>query len=347
MPNPKARIHIFGKEEEWRAALAEVIDTHQLPIEYGGQAPALADTPFLPAVHQALDQNAIKVGGRRVEDFLATMPATADALPFSCISVSRAGARYNCGAGHYCRCCGKNNGHIDANGSANHGRSDGGLNEADVSNGESRLISNGRKKAADGKDNNDHDARRGRNSETFATAAAAQAERKQRGSPCPPQGGVCHGTNGGGGVDNGNVSLGDGEGKGVDVLVAVTSEAAAISTAAAAEGRNSSTRGNSNPRGGGESAGARGTHGGDLAWVLDTVPGARVVEGGVKWVLDVVPGARVAAVAAEAAAGAALGAASGAADVAGGYVDAVISEDTREAAVTAWNVTSFFAGWGV
>ena len=37
--------------------MAEGIDATQLPIEYGGTAPALADTPFLHAVHRALEKD--------------------------------------------------------------------------------------------------------------------------------------------------------------------------------------------------------------------------------------------------------------------------------------------------
>lgn len=54
--NAQASIHIFSKEKEWKAALAEAIDPGILPIEYGGSGPSLDDTPFLPAVHRALDR---------------------------------------------------------------------------------------------------------------------------------------------------------------------------------------------------------------------------------------------------------------------------------------------------
>ncbi|CAM9460561.1 unnamed protein product, partial [Laminaria digitata] len=54
----KARICIFSNEREWKAALAEAIDSSQLPKEYGGTAPALADTPLLHAVHRALERDA-------------------------------------------------------------------------------------------------------------------------------------------------------------------------------------------------------------------------------------------------------------------------------------------------
>ena len=53
----KARVHFFGKESEWKPALAETIDPSILPLEYGGTAPLLADTPFLPAVHRALERD--------------------------------------------------------------------------------------------------------------------------------------------------------------------------------------------------------------------------------------------------------------------------------------------------
>lgn len=55
-PSPKkARVHFFGKEKEWKPALAEAIDLAVLPLEYGGTALPLVDTPFLPAVHRALE----------------------------------------------------------------------------------------------------------------------------------------------------------------------------------------------------------------------------------------------------------------------------------------------------
>ena len=57
----KARICIYSKEREWKAALAEAIDTSQLPQEYGGTAPALADTPLLHEVHRALERDAAAV----------------------------------------------------------------------------------------------------------------------------------------------------------------------------------------------------------------------------------------------------------------------------------------------
>lgn len=50
----KARIRIFTDKEEWKPALAAAIDPRQLPPEYGGSAPALANTPYLSAVHSAL-----------------------------------------------------------------------------------------------------------------------------------------------------------------------------------------------------------------------------------------------------------------------------------------------------
>lgn len=51
----------MGKENEWKPALAEAIDLSVLPLEYGGTASALADTPFLPTVHRALELGATAV----------------------------------------------------------------------------------------------------------------------------------------------------------------------------------------------------------------------------------------------------------------------------------------------
>eukprot|EP00903_Cladosiphon_okamuranus_P006946 g6760.t1 len=54
----QARVHFFGNEREWKQALAKAMDPCILPLEYGGTAPPLADTPFLPAVHRALGRDA-------------------------------------------------------------------------------------------------------------------------------------------------------------------------------------------------------------------------------------------------------------------------------------------------
>ncbi|CAN0490486.1 unnamed protein product, partial [Ectocarpus sp. 12 AP-2014] len=53
----QATVHIFGEEEEWKAALAEAVDPAVLPWDYGGTAPHLADTPLLPAFHLALGRD--------------------------------------------------------------------------------------------------------------------------------------------------------------------------------------------------------------------------------------------------------------------------------------------------
>ncbi|CAB1110764.1 unnamed protein product [Ectocarpus sp. CCAP 1310/34] len=53
----QATVHIFGVEKEWKAALAEAVDPAVLPLDYGGTAPHLADTPLLPAFHRALGRD--------------------------------------------------------------------------------------------------------------------------------------------------------------------------------------------------------------------------------------------------------------------------------------------------
>ncbi|CAM9323532.1 unnamed protein product, partial [Hapterophycus canaliculatus] len=52
----QASVHVFGKERDWKRALAELMDPAVLPLEYGGAAPSLASTPLLPAVHCALQR---------------------------------------------------------------------------------------------------------------------------------------------------------------------------------------------------------------------------------------------------------------------------------------------------
>ncbi|CAM9216226.1 unnamed protein product, partial [Discosporangium mesarthrocarpum] len=54
MERTQARIHIFSSEKGWKAALREAIDPAHLPLDYGGLAPPLSSTPFLPNAHQAL-----------------------------------------------------------------------------------------------------------------------------------------------------------------------------------------------------------------------------------------------------------------------------------------------------
>lgn len=51
----------MGNEKEWKPALAEAIDLSVLPLEYGGTAPPLAETPFSPAVHRALKLGPVAV----------------------------------------------------------------------------------------------------------------------------------------------------------------------------------------------------------------------------------------------------------------------------------------------
>lgn len=48
--------------------MAEAIDLSVLPLEYGGTAPPLLDTPFLPAVHRALELGATAVATAMVAD---------------------------------------------------------------------------------------------------------------------------------------------------------------------------------------------------------------------------------------------------------------------------------------
>lgn len=76
----KARICIFSQERKWKAALAEAIDTCQLPQEYGGTGPALADTPFLHEVHRALEKDAVAVAAAATADVAKALTVSAETV---------------------------------------------------------------------------------------------------------------------------------------------------------------------------------------------------------------------------------------------------------------------------
>ncbi|CAM9191334.1 unnamed protein product [Phaeothamnion confervicola] len=69
MERTQARIHIFGRGEDWRPALQEAIAPEELPPEYGGCGRPLVEVPFLSAVHAAAitRSNAVEAAAAEVE----------------------------------------------------------------------------------------------------------------------------------------------------------------------------------------------------------------------------------------------------------------------------------------
>lgn len=96
--NLQASVHVFGREKDWKAALAEAIDPAVLPLEYGGTAPPLAHTPLLPAVHGALRRDDAAVlpaamegegWGRETDDAAVPAAREEDASASSMSSILR------------------------------------------------------------------------------------------------------------------------------------------------------------------------------------------------------------------------------------------------------------------
>lgn len=302
--------------------MAEAIDPSQLPSEYGGTAPTLADTPFLPAVHRALERDAS--GTVAAAASAAGVQLTGEEQSGVDVLSDRAVAARSMTSLLRCFSLGCNGDYDHSNGNGNTGA----RYEGDGDGGSYSKAGGG------------HGGGGGPSGGYGAEICSGEEADKNSGRPFSADA----------------VSL-DGDGTDSSSAAPESMPNEAMLKAGVVGGKHDDDELEKKEECGGAStcvpvgtplptaAALRATDGRSITTIGEAKEGNRDGGGDLEWVLNVVPGARLVATIAGTATSATLGATLGAAGFAAGFVEAVVPEQIWAEAVQTFQVSQFMARW--